>query len=61
MDLMISGYGETMVDDLRYWRTRYLLVPMESMPQTSMALLNPSGEALEEEELFVAGIFANIY
>lgn len=53
-DHYISGFQDEMVDSMRYWRTRFLLVPMESLPQTSN-LLNPFNENLDEEELRLAG------
>jgi hypothetical protein len=56
LDLMISGYQEGMTDNLRFWRTRYLLIPMENIPQSSIAQLNPSGAELEELELIVVGM-----
>jgi len=56
LDLLISGYQEGMTDNLRFWRTRYLLIPMESIPASAVAQLNPSGAALDEEELVVAGL-----
>ncbi|KAI9355945.1 hypothetical protein DFJ73DRAFT_916836, partial [Zopfochytrium polystomum] len=52
-DAYISGLHDDMTDPLRYWRTRFMLVPMESVPQSS--LLNPSNENLDEEELRLAG------
>lgn len=56
LDLLISGYQEGMTDNLRFWRTRYLLIPMESIPASAVAQLNPSGAELDDLELLVAGM-----
>ncbi|RKO93162.1 hypothetical protein BDK51DRAFT_18831, partial [Blyttiomyces helicus] len=54
LDHLISGYQDEMTDALRFWRTRFLLVPMETIPQSN-SLMNPSNENLDEEELRLAG------
>ncbi|KAJ3078959.1 vacuolar membrane-associated protein iml1, partial [Quaeritorhiza haematococci] len=58
LDHLISGYQEEMTESLRFWRTRFLLIPMETVsPHISSynTLLNPSNENLDEEELRLAG------
>lgn len=54
LDHLISGYQEEMTESLRFWRTRFLLIPMENVPHSN-TLLNPSNENLDEEELRLAG------
>ena len=51
---LISGYQDEMTDALRFWRTRFLLIPMDSIPKTN-SHLNPSNENLDDEELRIAG------
>ncbi|KAJ3226626.1 vacuolar membrane-associated protein iml1 [Clydaea vesicula] len=51
LDHLISGYQHNMTDNLRFWRTRFLLIPTETLPQN----LNPKDENLEEEELRIIG------
>ncbi|KAJ3288894.1 vacuolar membrane-associated protein iml1 [Borealophlyctis nickersoniae] len=55
LDQLIAGYQDEMTDDLRFWRTRFLLVPAESVSVHNNVVLNPSGENLDEEELRLAG------
>ena len=46
LDQLLSGYQEEMTDNLRFWRTRFLLIPSEAIPQSN-SLLNPSGANLD--------------
>ncbi|ORX94228.1 hypothetical protein K493DRAFT_337883 [Basidiobolus meristosporus CBS 931.73] len=55
LDHLISGYQDEMTDSLRFWRARFALIPVESVP--SNHLTNPSHENLDEEELRLAGFF----
>lgn len=43
-----------MTDSLRYWRTRFILIPLDSVSQNNN-ILNPSNEVLDEEEIRIAG------
>ena len=56
LDHLIAGYQEEMTDALKFWRTRFLLIPMEAIPQSN-SLLNPENENLDEEELRLAGFY----
>ncbi|CAG8443688.1 7242_t:CDS:2 [Scutellospora calospora] len=53
VDQLVCGYQDDLSDsdDLRFWRTRFLLIPMESVTN------NQQNEALDEEEVRVAGIY----
>jgi len=54
LDHLIAGYQEEMTDALRFWRTRFLLIPSDSPPLQSSLVL-PSTEILDDEELRLAG------
>lgn len=58
LDHLVSGYQEEMPESLRYWRTRFLLIPAEVLPSYNY-LVQPHQrhEALDEEELRVAGFY----
>ncbi|KAN0063251.1 vacuolar membrane-associated protein iml1 [Thecaphora frezii] len=53
LDSLIAGYvDERFVDSLRYWRTRFVLVPSEGSPPPMKA---PTGEDLDDEEIRLLG------
>ncbi|SPO38581.1 probable Vacuolar membrane-associated protein IML1 [Pseudozyma flocculosa] len=53
LDSLIAGYvDERFVDSLRYWRTRFVLVPTEGSPPPMKA---PTGEDLDDEEIRLLG------
>ncbi|KAI8922182.1 hypothetical protein DFJ77DRAFT_425692, partial [Powellomyces hirtus] len=54
LDHLISGYQEELTENLRFWRTRFLLIPLESVSHMN-PFLNPQGEDLDEEEVRVVG------
>jgi hypothetical protein len=54
MDHLIAGYEVDMVESLRFWRSRFLLIPMDAPPSS---LLLPANDHLDEEELRLAGFF----
>ncbi|KAJ3412424.1 vacuolar membrane-associated protein iml1 [Chytridiales sp. JEL 0842] len=54
LDHLISGFQDEMTEGLRFWRARFLLIPLENLPRTN-AFLNPSNENLDEEELRLVG------
>jgi DEP domain-containing protein 5 len=51
LDHLISGYQEQLTENLRFWRARFVLVPLEQLP-TSFSNAN---EVLDEEEERLAG------
>ena len=55
LDHVVSGYQEELTESLRFWRTRFVLIPMEAIPQNVIAQLNPSNENLNDEEIRLAG------
>ncbi|PWZ00659.1 hypothetical protein BCV70DRAFT_174985, partial [Testicularia cyperi] len=53
LDSLIAGYvDERFVESLRYWRTRFVLVPSEGSPPPMKA---PTGEDLDDEEIRLIG------
>ncbi|KAJ1029719.1 hypothetical protein NDA13_002962 [Ustilago tritici] len=53
LDSLIAGYvDEKFVESLRYWRTRFVLVPSEGSPPPMKA---PTGEDLDDEEIRLIG------
>ncbi|PWN51551.1 hypothetical protein IE53DRAFT_46245 [Violaceomyces palustris] len=53
LDSLIAGYvEEKFVESLRYWRTRFVLVPSEGSPPPMKA---PTGEDLSDEEIRLIG------
>ncbi|CDS82039.1 related to IML1-subunit of the Seh1-associated complex [Sporisorium scitamineum] len=53
LDSLIAGYvDEKFVESLRYWRTRFVLVPSEGSPPPMQA---PTGEDLDDEEIRLIG------
>ncbi|KAJ3011603.1 vacuolar membrane-associated protein iml1, partial [Thoreauomyces humboldtii] len=54
LDHLISGYQEELTENLRFWRTRFLLIPLESVGHMN-TFLNPHNEDLDEEEVRVVG------
>ncbi|KAI9011749.1 hypothetical protein DFJ74DRAFT_645665 [Hyaloraphidium curvatum] len=54
LDHLIAGYQEELTDSLRFWRTRFLLIPMDAPPLQSSLML-ATAETLDEEELRLAG------
>ncbi|KAI8806164.1 hypothetical protein BJ742DRAFT_855389 [Cladochytrium replicatum] len=46
LDNHISGYREDMTEDLRFWRARFLLIPLHTLPQNT----SPANEHFSEEE-----------
>ncbi|KAK5665637.1 vacuolar membrane-associated protein iml1 [Batrachochytrium dendrobatidis] len=53
LDHLVAGYQEKMTDALRYWRTRFLLIPTETLV-TSSILMSANNDTLDEEEVRIA-------
>lgn len=52
LDSLIAGYEDTLIESLRYWRARFVLVPSaEPVP----ALAAATGEGLSDEEVRLLG------
>ncbi|KAH9927160.1 uncharacterized protein BXZ73DRAFT_48994 [Epithele typhae] len=53
LDMLVAGYEHRFHESLRYWRTRFVVIPTDESPHTSVA---PSGEKLNEEETRLLGM-----
>ncbi|KAL4067845.1 hypothetical protein V8B97DRAFT_1402205 [Scleroderma yunnanense] len=53
LDMLVAGYEHQFNDSLRYWRTRFVVIPSTEPPQTNTG---PFGEKLDEEEIHLMGI-----
>lgn len=52
LDMLIAGYERQFSDSLRYWRTRFIMIPTLDAPQPA---IGPSGEKLNDEETRLLG------
>ncbi|KAI6166822.1 hypothetical protein EDD17DRAFT_1095190 [Pisolithus thermaeus] len=53
LDMLVAGYEHQFNESLRYWRTRFVIIPSAEPPQVNTG---PSGEKLDEEEIRLMGI-----
>ncbi|KAJ3568302.1 hypothetical protein NP233_g5802 [Leucocoprinus birnbaumii] len=53
LDMLVAGYEREFNDSLRYWRTRFVVVPTKEPPALSTG---PGGEYLDDEEIRLLGI-----
>ncbi|TFK72729.1 hypothetical protein BDN72DRAFT_957080 [Pluteus cervinus] len=53
LDMLVAGYEHHFNESLRYWRTRFIVIPTTEPPQIN---LGPSGEVLNDEEMRILGI-----
>lgn len=53
LDMLASGYENQFNDSLRYWRTRFVVIPTDEPPLTSVG---PLGEKLNDEEIRLLGM-----
>jgi hypothetical protein len=51
--MLVAGYEHHFSDSLRYWRTRFIVIPTAERP---LATAGPSGEKLDDEEVRILGI-----
>ena len=51
--MLVAGYEHRFHESLRYWRTRFVVIPTDESPHASVA---PSGEKLNEEETRLLGM-----
>ena len=51
--MLASGYETQSNESLRYWRTRFVIIPADEAPLTS---LGPLGEKLNDEEIRLLGM-----
>ena len=55
-DRVVSGHETELVESLRYWRTRFVLIPMGKLAPATCQFINPTSELLSDEELRVSGL-----
>ncbi|CEL59555.1 Vacuolar membrane-associated protein IML1 OS=Cryptococcus neoformans var, neoformans serotype D (strain B-3501A) GN=IML1 PE=3 SV=1 [Rhizoctonia solani AG-1 IB] len=55
-DTLVAGYERDLSDALRYWRTRYLVIPSEESPPAPFRGSTGEGETLDEEEIRLLGV-----
>ncbi|KAF9447582.1 hypothetical protein P691DRAFT_776015 [Macrolepiota fuliginosa MF-IS2] len=53
LDMLVAGYERNFNESLRYWRTRFIVVPTKDPP---MMNTGPGGERLNDEEIRILGI-----
>ncbi|TFK36407.1 hypothetical protein BDQ12DRAFT_736999 [Crucibulum laeve] len=53
LDMLVAGYEHNFNESLRYWRTRFVIIPTDESPQVNVG---PSGEKLNDEEARILGI-----
>ena len=53
LDMLIAGYENQLHDSLRYWRTRFIVIPSADPPPTNTG---PVGEKLDDEEIRLVGM-----
>jgi len=53
LDMLVAGYERQFNESLRYWRTRFIVLPTAEPLSSS---IGPSGEKLNDEEIRILGI-----
>jgi DEP domain-containing protein 5 len=53
LDMLVAGYEPQFHESLRYWRTRFVVIPTAEPPSTNAG---PSGEKLNDEEVRLLGM-----
>ncbi|KAI9069073.1 hypothetical protein FKP32DRAFT_1587180 [Trametes sanguinea] len=53
LDMLVAGYENQFSESLRYWRTRFVVIPTDESPHLS---IGPAGEKLNEEETRLLGM-----
>ncbi|KAG6829875.1 hypothetical protein H0H92_003220 [Tricholoma furcatifolium] len=53
LDMLVAGYEHNFNESLRYWRTRFIVIPSSEDPDP---VTGPNGERLNEEETRILGI-----
>ena len=51
--MLIAGYENQLHESLRYWRTRFIVIPSTDSPPTN---IGPTGEKLDDEEIRLVGM-----
>lgn len=53
MDMLVAGYEQNFNESMRYWRTRFVVIPTSEPPSVNAGL---AGEKLNEEEIRLLGM-----
>jgi len=53
LDMLIAGYENQLHESLRYWRTRFIVIPSADSPLTNVG---PTDEKLNDEEIRLLGM-----
>ncbi|KAI0823536.1 hypothetical protein BC628DRAFT_515846 [Trametes gibbosa] len=53
LDMLVAGYENQFSESLRYWRTRFVVIPTDESPHMSVG---PGGERLNDEEIRLLGM-----
>nr|GAT60204.1 predicted protein [Mycena chlorophos] len=53
LDMLVAGYQHQFNESLRYWRTRFVVIPTAEPPSAD---IGPPGEKLNDEEMRIIGI-----
>ncbi|KAG5652786.1 hypothetical protein H0H81_003666 [Sphagnurus paluster] len=53
LDMLVAGYEHSFNESLRYWRTRFIIIPTAEAPAP---VTGPNGERLSDEEIRILGI-----
>ena len=56
LDRLIAGEEDQLTSSLRYWRTRYILIPSGRDPLTVQGVV-PKGERFDTSEILITGAF----
>ncbi|KZT08675.1 uncharacterized protein LAESUDRAFT_48935 [Laetiporus sulphureus 93-53] len=53
LDMLVAGYETQFNESIRYWRTRFVVIPTDEPPSTNVG---PAGEKLNDEEVRLLGM-----
>ncbi|KAF8646946.1 hypothetical protein AX16_007038 [Volvariella volvacea WC 439] len=53
LDMLVAGYERQFNESIRYWRTRFIVIPTLEPPEQN---IGPGGEKLNDEEMRMIGI-----
>lgn len=53
LDMLVAGYESQFNESIRYWRTRFVIIPTDESPSIHT---DPNGEQLNDEEVRLLGI-----
>ncbi|KAI9466089.1 hypothetical protein BJY52DRAFT_321839 [Lactarius psammicola] len=56
LDMLVAGYEQQFNESLRYWRTRFVVIPTLEPPTYTGSIGGSMGDKLNEEEIRILGI-----